>query len=920
MTIDAAPTTADTRTTIHLVPHTHWDREWYEPFQTFRMRLVELVDHVLDLMEREPSFRFTLDGQLATVDDYLEIRPDGEERIRRFVAEGRLAIGPWQILMDEFLVSGETIVRNLQLGTTRAAELGGAMAVGYLPDMFGHIAQMPQILRRAGLDQAVVWRGVPAAITDNRFRWRSPDGSEVTTEYLLGGYGNGAHLFDVPAEADATVSAYARHMAPTYGHDSVLAMYGTDHMLPTGDTVALVSQVNSGLDDVTIRIATLAEYIAHAAERDAGRHMTLVEGEMRSGARANMLMGVNSAHIDIRAAAAHAERWLTRYAEPLAALYGHSWPTTSLELAWRRVVDNSAHDSICGCSLDPVTHQVLVRFAEAEQVARGIAQRALGAVAEQVPQGWRAVVNPSPHDRSGMIRLDAAVPDEWPAVALETADGRRLPTQEISRNEPLLFDQHMSGTEAILFLRRRPHRRELFGKSVNGARLERDPRRLVIELDDEPDPEFLDLHALWEPIIASLEAEPDEQWLVRLAATPRRRLWAMAEAPALGSSSVRPVEGRAEIDAPVEVTDTSLDNGLLSVHVAHDGTFSLVGGGVTIEEVGRLVDGGDAGDSYNYGPPPHDRLVDTPVVVDRRVSAAGPLVGELVVTRRYEWPRALTPDRRSRSSEVEPTDVEMRLELRAGEPFVRVTLAYDNRSDDHRLRFHVPLPEPARSSFAEGQYAVVERGLTMEGGHGEVPLPTYPAYAFVSAGHAAALLDHITEYELVDRGQELALTALRSVGWISRNDNPYREEPAGPEREVPATQMRGRQSIRFALLPHAGDWQAAGLERLAEDYSLDLLGAAGRGRDVGPPEPVNGLRLDGDGVILSALLRRDDWLELRLVNLRPAPTTATLHGGIAAARETDLLGRPGDELTPADGALRLELGPAEIRTIQLRRA
>ncbi|MBA2254447.1 MAG: hypothetical protein H0W07_04970 [Chloroflexi bacterium] len=139
----ASPTAT---TTVHLVPHTHWDREWYEPFQAFRMRLVDLVDDVLARLESEPSFRFTLDGQLATVDDYLEIRPGSEERIRRFVREGRLAIGPWLILMDEFLVSGETIVRNLQRGWARAEEMGGPMRIGYLPDMFGHIAQMPQIL------------------------------------------------------------------------------------------------------------------------------------------------------------------------------------------------------------------------------------------------------------------------------------------------------------------------------------------------------------------------------------------------------------------------------------------------------------------------------------------------------------------------------------------------------------------------------------------------------------------------------------------------------------------------------------------------------------------------------------------------------------------------------------------------------
>ena len=134
------------------------------------MRLVELIDQLLERMARDERLRFTLDGQAATVDDYLEVRPEAEPLIRRLIAEGRLAIGPWQILLDEFLVSGETIVRNLELGWARAEELGRAMPVGYLPDMFGHVAQMPQILRRAGIDRAVVWRGVPEAIDEPRLR------------------------------------------------------------------------------------------------------------------------------------------------------------------------------------------------------------------------------------------------------------------------------------------------------------------------------------------------------------------------------------------------------------------------------------------------------------------------------------------------------------------------------------------------------------------------------------------------------------------------------------------------------------------------------------------------------------------------------------------------------------------------------
>ncbi|MEO5940755.1 MAG: alpha-mannosidase, partial [Candidatus Limnocylindrales bacterium] len=391
---------------IHLVPHTHWDREWYEPFQVFRMRLVELVDQLLDSMEADDRMAFTLDGQVATIDDYLEVRPEGRVRIERLIAEGRLAIGPWQILMDEFLVSGETLIRNLEIGWHAAEAFGAAMPVGYLPDMFGHVAQMPQILRRAGIRHAVVWRGVPAAIDRHAFTWRSPDGSAVRAEYLVGGYGNGAYLLAVPDLLADKVARYVAGMRGFYGDRSILAMYGTDHAVPSPRLPAIVADANGRRDDIAVRIETLSTYIRAfdasaadpaAADPAAGPTWT---GELRSAARANMLMNVTSARIDIKVAAGRAERVLERYAEPLAALYGGAWPERLLELAWRRVVDNSAHDSICGCSQDAVVSQVLTRFAEAEQIGRGILAAAIRPLAATAPRGSVVVVNPSAHHRT----------------------------------------------------------------------------------------------------------------------------------------------------------------------------------------------------------------------------------------------------------------------------------------------------------------------------------------------------------------------------------------------------------------------------------------------------------------------------------------------------------------------------------------
>ncbi len=933
--------TADTATPtiVHLIPHTHWDREWYEPFQTFRLRLVDLVDELLERMEADSRLRFTLDGQCATVDDYLEVRPEAEPLIRRLVAEGRLAIGPWQILMDEFLVSGETMVRNLELGWVRATDLGGAMRVGYLPDMFGHIAQMPQMLRRAGIDRAVVWRGVPSVIDRNVFTWASPDGSAVEAEYLVGGYGNGAYLFDVPDRLKVKLGEHVDANESFYGRHSILAMYGTDHAVPSPRLADLVDAVNADDSPVTVRIETLAEYAARADVEDAEGNDDRPSwtGELRSGARANMLMNVTSARVDVKIAAGSAERLLERYAEPLTALHGHAWPDRQLELAWRRVVDNSAHDSICGCSHDDVVAQVLTRYAEAEQIGRGVLSRTLGAIAERIASGHWAAVNPSPAPREDFVEFAVAVPGEWDSVEL-LSGGRRYLTQMGERADPVIADLKLHGSEIPELFRRRRHGREMFGRQINAIDIEPDASdgtpTLRVFADDIADPSELDVEELLRGVETAVLARPDEAWRVLVWAAERRRLLARVPTPALGWTSLEVVEGGAPGAAAVEpvadavmASDRRLTNGLVTIDVADDGTFRLSGGGVDLDGVGRIVDGGDFGDSYNYGPPSPDRSVEQPIAVEIETGPAGPLRGGLTVRRRYEWPVGVEPKGRGRTAATVPTDVVMDLELRAGEPFVRVEVSFENRSRDHRVRFHVPLAGAATGSAAEGQYAVVERGLEVEGGHGEVPLATFPARGFVQSAGVSALLDHIVEYEVVD-GRELALTLLRSFGLISRNDNPYREDPAGPEMPVPAAQLLGEQTMRFALMPHAGSWSSAGVLAAAERYQHAVLSTRGTrregggvGGDAGPTVDIaNGLAIEGRGVVMTALRRRGEWLELRVVAETAEATEAVIRGPFDSARDADLLGRPAGALATEPGLLRLKLGPWEIRTVQLHSA
>ncbi len=925
---------------IHLVPHTHWDREWYEPFQVFRMRLVELVDQLLDSMDADDRLAFTLDGQVATVDDYLEVRPEARPRIERLIAEGRLAIGPWQILMDEFLVSGETMIRNLEIGWKAAQAYGAAMPVGYLPDMFGHIAQMPQLLRRAGIRHAVVWRGVPAAIDRHAFTWRSPDGSSVRAEYLVGGYGNGAYLLAIPSRLAEKVGRYVDASRAFYGDRSILAMYGTDHAVPSPELARIVADANAARDDVVVRIETLTQYIrafdASVADPDVPNPAVapVWTGELRSAARANMLMNVTSARIDSKAAAARAERALERYAEPLAALHGGRWPDRLLELAWRRVVDNSAHDSICGCSQDAVVNQVLTRYAEAEQIGHGIVSTAIRPLAAAAPSGSVVVVNPVARDRTDVVEVELDVPAAWSDVGLELPDGSWVPTQLVHRPETVLRRLRLPARQVPELFARRLHGRELFGHSLDGhlVRREGPVPQLLLLMDDPATPPDFDVDALLDAVAAETAADPDEAWDVVVTRGDRRRLVAAIPLPALGSTVVRPVEGgpadpTGTAAAPsnggssVSVGERSLDNGRVHVEVGDDGSLRVDGGGSRLVGVGRLVDGGDFGDTYNYGPPATDLLVDTPSVVVVQPIEHGPVRGVLEIVARYDWPVGLLPGGSGRTDATAPVEVTTRLELRVGEAFLRVAVSFVNPARDHRLRYHIPLPDPADHSAAEGQFAVVERGLTAEAGHGEVPTPTFPAHGFVHAAGVSILLEHVTEYELID-GRELALTVLRSTGLISRNENPFREDPAGPEIPVPGAQLVGPWRFGFALHPHAGSWTDAGTLAAMDDFRLPAVVAAGRGDGALPASSRAGLRVQGDGIVLSALRRRDDGLEIRLVAETPLPVTAHLElaGGIAAARRVDLLGRPGDALAvEPDARLSVPLGPWEIATLLVAR-
>jgi mannosylglycerate hydrolase len=891
------------------VPHFHWDREWYEPFQVFRHRLVTALDTVLETAEADPEFRFTVDGQLAAVEDYLEIRPENRDRVAALVTSGQLAIGPWLILLDEFLCAGETIVRNLQLGWAAAAKLGGAMPIGYLPDMFGHVAQMPQILARAGIEHAALWRGVPRSVAGHAFRWRGPDGSEVRTEFLFDGYDNGLDVLLVPDQIGRALDEYAEMTADRWGTDPLLAMAGTDHVAPDPRLTSWLRRDST--DERPITVATLAEYIQQHVRDEA---TTVVTGELRSHVRGNILPGVLSVRRPLKQRMAVAERTVD-HAERFNAQWSARDESQFLALAWRKIIESTAHDSVVGSGTDETADQVEARLAEAAHIARAVRDAALAERAALVPSDGYLVANPLPIPRTTLVEVDVLASQGSAALVARTADGSTRPVQLTSLAPTVLSDERVDASQLERVLRR-IHRRELFGRQID--RYELTPGSLVFHLADVPTSGPFDLLILRREVATAAAAHPGE-WTVLTLEEALATVLVPIDVPASGLSSFRVEPGDSAEAAFTRATTQRLSNGLVDVEVNADGTFDVTGAdGAVLRGVGRLVDGGDRGDSYNYGPPAKDVLVSEPTDVAVDVLEAGPLRSKIRITRTYPWPTALSSDRDLRSNDVAVTSVVTLAELRAGEPFVRVSTSFLNRSADHRLRWHVPLPAPVAGSASAGQFAVTERGLTAEGGWGEFPIPTFPASSFVSAGAATVLLDHATEYEVV--GDELAITLLRSIGSISVNIHPLRDEPAASEIPAPGAQEVGvRVDNRFAILPSATGWQAANAVAHAEDFRNGVLVTRGRA-PAGAPLPVDaaGVRVDGADIFVSSIRRvPGDGTEVRLVAMTDAGSTARVTGSFTEATTVDLLGRPLDT-TPAGDGLDLTLGPWEIRTVVLR--
>ena len=889
---------------IILVPHTHWDREWYQTFQQFRMRLVRAVDKLLDILDRDPNFtHFMLDGQTIVLDDYLEVRPEEEARLKRYTRAGRVQIGPWYVQPDEFLVSGEALVRNLRIGLKRAAEFGEPMRVGYVPDCFGHIAQMPQILAGVGIDNAVFWRGVGSEAHKSEFYWQAPDGTKTLVIHLSGrmGYSNAR---DMPLDLHEFVTRVELLVAPLLPKatsNTLLFMNGSDHLEPQDGLPAVIQAANQQLaslkpehaqmltqfgqdeqdgmyDSMQVHIGTLPEYIAaikqHIAE--AGEEsLQVLSGEMRSSQYSHLLPSVLSTRMWIKQQSAATEHLLERWVEPLgtwAAQVGAPYPRGLVQMAWKYLLQNHPHDSICGCSIDQVHRENSARFAQSQQIGEQLLSESMHALATAVdtrpPSALASsargefapiiVFNPAPGPRSAAVEAEVQLPSLRQQAIIVDERGQRVPYRVVKRWRQELgstsFPREMVTMALALEETHAPgdflHMAEQTLASMLSGETPYVIARVEIEEAHQPGVAAIDmlvtprgharvneqdLLAAEQRVLALLQREDIHTLRVSVLDLARETIeFIAADLPGYGLKTYWVYPRGLDATPPIAPAETQFPMPTSrSAHIIEnehyrveadplDGTLTVTdkATGTLYPGLNRFVDGGDVGDLYNYCPPEEDLLVSEPEESPSIEVMTSPVYQRLHIHSEYALPRSCVEDRKGRSAERVSCSIVSDITLVPGTRRIDIHTRIENLVKDHRIRVAFPVLYTVESAAAEGAFEVRTRPVEASRPEDiseweEAPVNCFPQKRFVDVSNGeiglAVLNRGLPEYEITkdETGKmAIALTLLRCVEWLSRGDLSTRRGHAGPMLYTPEGQCLGTHEFDYALVLHRGGWEA----------------------------------------------------------------------------------------------------------------
>ena len=861
----------------HVIAHTHWDRAWYWSAAQTLPRLVDLMDALLELMQRDAGFRhFVLDGQLAMLVDYLALRPEQAPLIAELTQQGRLVLGPFFVLPDLFIPSGESLIRNCELGRALAAPFGPTQTVAYLPDPFGLPEQLPQILRQLGIADLIFSRGrndVAAALGAS-FWWQSPDGSAVLASCQSGGgYCNLARLgcaegHTIPSlpAARAQLARVVAALALEAPHGELLLNAGCDHLLPQAQLPQLIEALNAGLAEGVLHFSTPERYqgALHAQIARGSFSPGTYRGELRGAKDAYLLAGVHSARGDLKQAHAQAERTLLRWCEPFAALAqqaeaaapkeGPAWLASrdgaALGHAWRWLLLCQPHDDICGCSIDAVHRDDHQRIAECEALAATLLQRS-----------FEAIVDGRGGDATQPYALN---PHPWPLVAcfeLPAGQGGAVIASE--------------GGAVIA--------------SEGGAPQEAGP---------------------------ASEGPPRGE-ARREAPTPRLLRLPGLSCTACGQAEEVPLGPHEHARLQRHPGGLRLSNGLLQAEIDARGLAALhhPASQLTGAPLLSFCDEGDAGDTYDFCPPREQHAITGPTAAAAlHEQTAAPFAVSVEGRTALRVPRELVAASSRRSRRQSTLGLKLRWTLAAGCPWLALDLELTNNARDHRLRLALQLPGK-RTVLAQTPFALSQHHTEVaQSAWTQPPSTTHPFQDLLimegERGGLGIFAPGLREYEWRHQGgqTELWITLLRAVGWLSRPRLATRPGEAGPCWPLRDAQQPGPMRLRLGFMPFAGRWQESHLLRAAAEFaspprlfSLPADGSRSRlgqatpaAPEIAPkptPAPALGLEVGGRGIAVSSIRPAGGGaIELRVVNLLREPSSLSLRGDWARIEKLTAVG------------------------------
>lgn len=878
------------KTPVIVASHTHWDRAWYFPFQQFRFLLVHTIDDLLETLKRRSDFEvFNLDGQAIVLEDYLAIRPDKRDELAGHIRSGRITAGPWYILPDEYLVSGEALIRNLAIGMDTVGEFGRPMDTSYIPDTFGHVSQMPQILRGVGLDSIIFARGLPRAWEGHSpaFRWVGPDGkSWVYALVQAQFYGNASSLSVYPGEWFGQKAGWADTVKPRVekllagqeerNHPGVLLLCnGMDHMPAEPDIGKVIARLNKEFPAYRFVHGSYEDYVREVRKR--AKRLPRAQGEMHEGAFSPILSGVFSARRYLKQANFRCQAILERQCEPLAAaaaVYGDAYPHQPLTHAWKKLLKNHPHDDICGCSVDPVHDDMETRFRNVAEEAEFISSRSISWLGYNVEapaplSQCRAIAfNGLPRNRKTMLTARLAVP------------------------------------------------------SAKGCKSVLDDRGLA--LPTTPGPVEHERKLVWNGELKQAE-QRDFYW---------QHMSFQAELPAcgwaqfgLGESEPAP----AEVD--LQTASDTIENENLRVTMARDGSVTI-----TDKKTRRKIAGGnvfedqaDAGDEYDFSPIADDKpLTSAGRKGKLKARLLGSAAAEITCELTLKIPAGLTADRKARARRTVDLPIRTTARLTPGATRVEFVTTVDNRATDHRLRVAFPTGLRSETVDVAQHFDIIQRPVKIpvnpDDAQPAVQTQHCDEFVAVSEGpRGVALLNRgLPEYQARNhRGRvSLVQTLLRCCGWLSRGDLSTRRQNAGPPMAAPGAQCLGEHTFEYAVAPMAGSVQVTRIWNEAMDYCTPTFC---RGiRESGPPKlPARAELLSvGDSRLIVSAVKgaARGRIAVRVWNAADSAVTSSLSVGfdLKGAALADMRERPGKKLSCAAGTVKLpKVAPKEIVTVLL---